>query len=102
MHINIQKLYAIAGKPRKLIIGLMSGTSLDGLDIALCSMEGNGIDTTMQLLNFETVLYTDDFKNEVRTVFSKKQIDLEKLCLLNPWIALQHAGMINTCLKNGI
>ena len=99
MHSNIQKLYAIAGKPRKLIIGLMSGTSLDGLDIALCSMEGNGIDTTMQLLNFETVLYTDDFKNEVRTVFSKKQIDLEKLCLLNPWIALQHAGMINTCLK---
>ena len=53
----------------------------------------------MELLNFETVSYTDDFKNEIKTVFSKKNIDLEKLCLLNPWMALQHAGIINTCLQ---
>lgn len=99
MHPNIQKLYDIANKPKKLIIGLMSGTSLDGLDIALCAVEGNGHDTKLQLLNFETISYTDDLKNEIRTVFSKKQIDLEKLCLLNPWIALQHAAMINTCLQ---
>lgn len=76
----------------------MSGTSLDGLDIALCKIEGSGQDTKMELLNFETISYTDDLKNEVRAVFSKRQIDLEKLCLLNPWIALQHAGMINECL----
>ncbi|MEY2917659.1 MAG: hypothetical protein RIS73_1373, partial [Bacteroidota bacterium] len=28
----IQKLYTIALKPKRLILGLMSGTSLDGLD----------------------------------------------------------------------
>jgi anhydro-N-acetylmuramic acid kinase len=99
MHPNIQKLYDIANKPHRLIIGLMSGTSLDGLDIALCSVKGNGSDTKMELLNFETIPYTADFKTEIRTVFSKRQIDLEKLCLLNPWIALQHANMINTCLQ---
>ena len=77
----------------------MSGTSLDGLDIALCRIEGSGLTTKIELLNFETIPYTDDFKNEVRTVFSKKQIDLEKLCLLNSWIALQHAEMINVCLQ---
>ena len=77
----------------------MSGTSLDGLDIALCRIEGNGLDTKNELLNFETIPYSDDFKTEVRTVFSKKVIDLEKLCLLNPWIALQHAEMINACLQ---
>jgi anhydro-N-acetylmuramic acid kinase len=84
---------------KKLIIGLMSGTSLDGLDIALCIVEGNGTGTKLELLNFETIPYTDDLKNEIRTVFSKKQVDLEKLCLLNPWIALQHAEMINACLQ---
>jgi len=99
MHTNIQKLYASSNKPKRLIIGLMSGTSLDGLDIALCSIEGNGTESKLELLHFETIPYADEFKKEIRTVFSKKLIDLEKLTLLNPWIALQHAGMINTCLK---
>lgn len=99
MNLNIQKLYDIANKPARLIIGLMSGTSLDGLDIALCNIEGHGEDTKIDLVQFETIPYTDDLKAEIRSVFSKKEIDLEKLCLLNPWIALQHAGMINDCLE---
>ncbi len=99
MNNNIQKLYQVANKPQRLIIGLMSGTSLDGLDIALCRFAGNGPDTKIDLLKFETIPYTADFKNEVRAVFSKKQVDLEKLCLLNPWIALQHAALINSCLQ---
>jgi len=99
MNPGIQKLYDLANKPRRLIIGLMSGTSLDGLDVALCNIEGSGQSTKMELLNFETVSYTEDLKNEIRSVFSKREIDLEKLCLLNPWIALQHAGMINDCLQ---
>ena len=77
----------------------MSGTSLDGLDIALCSIENSGMDTKLELLKYTTIDYTDDFKNEIRTVFAKKIIDLEKLCILNPWIALQHAAIINNCLQ---
>lgn len=98
MNSNIQKIYSLASKPKRTVIGLMSGTSLDGLDIALCSITGNGNETKLDLLHFETVSYSDDFKKEVKTVFSKKEVDLEKLTLLNPWIALQHAGMINACL----
>jgi anhydro-N-acetylmuramic acid kinase len=99
MNRNIQKLYSIANKPSRLIIGLMSGTSLDGLDIALCRIAGSGSGTKLELAEFETTPYIDDIKKEIRTVFSKKEIDLEKLTILNPWIALKHAGMINSCLK---
>ena len=99
MNPGIQKLYDLASKPGRLIMGLMSGTSLDGLDIALCNIEGSAQTTKVELVKFETVSYTEDFKKEIRNVFSKREIDLEKLCLLNPWIALQHAGMINACLQ---
>jgi anhydro-N-acetylmuramic acid kinase len=99
MNTNLTSLFSIAQKPRRLIIGLMSGTSLDGLDVALCSFEGNGMETKTALLQFETVAYSDHLKKEIKTVFAKQMVSLEKLCLLNPWIVLQHAEMVLSCLK---
>ncbi len=99
MMTNAEKLYQISLKPERKIIGLMSGTSLDGLDIALCSFSGSGLQTKIALLQFATLPFNNSFKEEVKSIFSKKNIDFEKLCLLHPWIALQHASMINSCLK---
>ena len=99
MNPNIQKLFDIANKPSRSIIGLMSGTSLDGLDIALCKIIGSGQETKVELLHFETIEYNDGFKSAIKEIFAKKNIELEKLCLLNPRIALQHAEMIKRFLK---
>jgi anhydro-N-acetylmuramic acid kinase len=96
---TIEQLCRIAGKENRLVLGLMSGTSLDGLDIALCRFTGSGAGTGMQLERFDTIPYTDDFRNEIRAVFARRQADLEQVCLLNVWIARQHAHMINTCLE---
>lgn len=98
MNVNVQTLLEIAQKKQRHIIGLMSGTSLDGLDIAYCVIEGEGSNTRLNLHAFETIAYTADFKAEVKSVFSKKQVDLEKLCLLNPWVAQQQAAIINAFL----
>jgi anhydro-N-acetylmuramic acid kinase len=99
MNPQVQKLYNIANKPERLIVGLMSGTSLDGLDVALCRFRGNGQETEIKLLKFETVPYDSSFKEEVKSVFSRDQVSLEKVCLLNPWIGLTHAQMILGSLK---
>ena len=97
---TIEKLNQIAHKPSRKIIGLMSGTSLDGLDIALCEVFGNGQSTKINLLQFETIVYSNEFRDEIKTIFSKKNIDLEKLCLLNEWIGKVHAEMINKKLSD--
>ncbi len=99
MNKQIEKLYQLAAKPSRLIIGLMSGTSVDGLDIALCRVEGSGAGTRLSLLQFETIPFSTSLQAEVRSVFSKKNVDLEKLTLLHKWIALQHAGLVNEVLK---
>lgn len=98
MNSNIKNLYTIAGKPVRRIIGLMSGTSVDGLDVALCEFSGTGMQTEIRLIEFLTVPYGAEYKNEIASIFSKRQVDLEKLTMLNGWIALQHAAIILDCL----
>lgn len=99
LNANLQRLFNIAHKPERLIIGLMSGTSLDGLDIALCRFTGNGFNTRFELLEFTTIPYTDAFKQDIKQVFAQKQVNLEKLCLLNASIGHLHAGYILQALK---
>jgi len=99
MNTNLSSLFHIAQKKVLNIIGLMSGTSLDGLDIALCTISGHGHETKIELSAFKTIPYNPAFKAEIKSVFSKKEVDLEKLCLLNPWVALQQAAMINEFLQ---
>lgn len=99
MNPQIQQLYDIANTTERRIIGLMSGTSLDGLDVALCRITGSGPDTQVVLEQFTTVSYDEDFKNEIRAIFAKREIDFEQLCLLNPYIGRQHGQMILDCLN---
>jgi anhydro-N-acetylmuramic acid kinase len=91
---NLQQLFDIARKEEKLGIGLMSGTSLDGLDIALCRFRGNGLQTKFSLLQFETIPYHEHFKQEVQQVFARKDADLEKVCLLNEFIGSYHGELV--------
>ena len=98
MNRNIERLHQIASLPERMIIGLMSGTSVDGLDVALCRFQGTGRHTAVNLQWFETVPYGRDYREEIASVFSKKNVDLEKLCLLNGWVAEKHAEIILQCL----
>ena len=99
MNKNLKNLYQIAQKPSRKIIGLMSGTSMDGLDVALCEISGAGESTEVKLLNFDTVDYSEEIKTEIRKVFAKQTIDFQHLALLNEWIGTLHANMILDCLK---
>ena len=98
MHTNIRHLYQIAQKPTRRILGLMSGTSMDGLDIALCAITGSGTQTKVVLEHFMTLPYTTDFKEKLLTVFSKETISLAQLCVLHPWIGLAHANSVKAAL----
>ncbi|MCG7535444.1 anhydro-N-acetylmuramic acid kinase [Pseudoalteromonas sp. OOF1S-7] len=96
---QINRLHAISTKPTRMILGLMSGTSLDGLDMALCEVSGSGLDTQCKLLKFTTIAYDNDFKDKVRQVFAKDTVDFEYLTLLNPWLGNYHARLINQALS---
>ncbi len=94
MNQYIAQLARMGAAEKRTILGLMSGTSLDGLDLALCDISGNGMETDVVLKQFTTVPFEPAFKAAIRSVFSKKTVDFEQLCLLNPWVGEQHAAII--------
>jgi len=96
---HIQQLAAISRKRERTIIGLMSGTSLDGLDVAVCTISGSGTGIRVRVRGFDTIPYADQFKTEVRKVFAKRDIDFQHLTLLNVYVAEQQAAMVLAALK---
>ncbi len=99
MNIQLKRLFEMTQRPSRRIIGLMSGTSLDGLDVALCRVTGAGTNTEIALEAFETVDYSEEIKNEIRNIFAKQTIDFQHLTLLNEWIGKLHGTFVNQCLE---
>ncbi|MDQ1096990.1 MULTISPECIES: anhydro-N-acetylmuramic acid kinase [Chryseobacterium] len=60
-------------------IGLMSGTSLDGLDICFAEFEKAGTTWTFRILQAETVAYSEDWENKLRNAIQLSSEDLLEL-----------------------
>lgn len=64
-------------------VGLMSGTSLDGVDALLCEITGSQKETKVNVLGFQTIPYSDFIRNEIKTVCSEQLSSVDLICSLN-------------------
>lgn len=82
------------------IIGLMSGTSLDGLDIALCEISGSGSSTKVTLEAFVTYSYSKDWQRRLRKVSSVPVADMQELTLIHTELGRLHGRWISKALES--
>ena len=77
------RLLRIAEKPSRLIVGLISGTSADGIDAALAEIAGSGLDTHARLIAFDCLPYPPELKTDVLTLCDGRTGTVEQVCRMN-------------------
>ncbi len=91
-------LIKLINKNEKFVIGLMSGTSMDGIDAALIRIKNSGIDTQFDLLNFHTFPYPDQLKNELLEISQPGQGTVDQICRVNVVVGEYFAdAMLKLC-----
>jgi anhydro-N-acetylmuramic acid kinase len=86
--VSTHPLVQLLGKRKKRVVGLMSGTSVDGIDAALVDVEGAGDDARVTLVDFRTTPYSAAQRD---TIFSLMRGDAAAICQgnfqLGQWFA---------------
>ena len=77
----------------------MSGTSVDGLDMALCAFSGSGKHTQARVLHHDTATYSDEQRALLKKLATSDMVSMEELALLHTQLAHWHSDMILTALR---
>ena len=92
----MKRLARLATKNRKRVIGLMSGTSADGIDAALVEIRDHGLQSRVQLIECVTVPYSPRLREAVLALGTGK---VEDLCRMNFVLGERFAEAALTLLR---
>lgn len=77
----------LGDKPVTTAVGLMSGTSLDGIDAAVVRIEGCGLDARAELLHFYSRPYDDALRERLKALCTMEQSNVALVCGMNAYLA---------------
>ena len=98
--------YAISGrflrmgaKKRLRVAGLMSGTSADGVDVAIVDIEGRAV----RLVAFDTLAYPPSVRRQVFDLVDAERVELADVCHVNAVIGEVFASaLVRVCEEAGV
>ncbi len=90
----MKQLVELFEKKSRLVIGLMSGTSVDGIDAAIAEIEGSGTGMKMRQIDFITVPFPEGFKELVIRNSLTGTSDVADIARLNFLIAQLYADAV--------
>jgi len=75
----------------RLIAGAMSGTSADGVDVAIVAVAGSGFDVQVRLLRHHFIAYSPELRKRIFAMRHSGVITLEDLAAIGREISLTYA-----------
>jgi anhydro-N-acetylmuramic acid kinase len=73
----------LSTKQEKIVIGLMSGTSLDGCDAAVVRIRGFGLDTEVELLGYTLAPYEAELRKQILDCCNPETGRVDLICDMN-------------------
>ena len=96
----MKQLFDLAERKTKNVIGLMSGTSLDGVDVALIQIDGNGTSTKLNLIGFLEYSFPVGLKTKLLKNSVKETSNVEDISQLNFLLPKVYYDAIKTLCKD--
>lgn len=81
-----------------LAIGIMSGTSLDGIDVCVVDINKKE-EYEYAIKAFESFPYKEEIVNKIKEVSNLKTSNVQKICSLNVEISYEYVEAIKKCLS---
>ena len=96
---NINELQKLVSKKKKNIIGLMSGTSLDGVDAVLVEVSGDGTKTKIKQIGSITYPFLRGLKKKLLENATTNSGSVTDICKLNFLIAHLYVDAVKELCK---
>ena len=81
-----------------LAIGIMSGTSLDGIDVCVVDIKKN-IKYEYSIKAFISTPYSEEIVKKIKEVSNLETSNVQKICSLNVELSYEYVKAINECLS---
>lgn len=91
-------IVALLEKPSRLVAGIMSGTSADGVDVALCRISGHGLNSQIQQLGFCFQPFSGEVRNEILRLASGEKATASDFCRINFLLGHLYAEAVEALL----
>jgi anhydro-N-acetylmuramic acid kinase len=78
-----ERMTLIRRKDRRRVVGLMSGTSADGVTAVVTEIMGSGVDTGIEISGFRTYPYPPDLREAVFDLFGPESSTVDRICEMN-------------------
>ncbi|HEX9160356.1 MAG TPA: anhydro-N-acetylmuramic acid kinase [Thermoanaerobaculia bacterium] len=78
-----ERLIDVVNKKQRVVIGLMSGTSVDAIDAVLVRISGEAPAATIEKIRFGSYPFPEEIRTRINTLFDKNKASIEEICHLD-------------------